>query len=293
MRRSRLCWGLLTIPALVLVVTAAEPAKVESPLKWKKIVIDKRFQSEGAGVADINKDGKLDVVNGELWYEAPNWSPHRFRDGKDDYTEGEKNVYSKSFCVWTEDLNGDGWTDIIVVDFPGAPVCWYENPGLKERVLWEKHEIWHSACNETPQYLDLFGTGKRVLIMGWQPKGKENQGQMAWFDPPADPTQPWTMHPISEASIAPTRKEGKPVRGPGKGIPGKQQFSHGLGCGDINGDGRLDVIIAQGWWEQPSQVGDEPWKWHPANLGEACADMYAYDLDGDGKADVISSSAHK
>jgi FG-GAP-like repeat len=296
MRTSRIAIPLLLLPALLLSALAADPPKEPppSPLKWKKIVVDKRFQSEGAAIGDINKDGKMDVVNGELWYEAPDWKPHRFRKGKDDYTQGDKNVYSQSMCAWTDDVNGDGWTDIVVVGFPGEPCFWYENPGTKDRGLWAEHQVWHSACNETPQYIDLFGTGKRVLVMGWQPKGKGDQGQMAWFDPdPSDPTKLWRMHPISEPSIAKEVKDGKPVPGTGKEIPGTQRFSHGLGVGDINGDGKLDVIITGGWWEQPAKVGDEPWKFHPANLGPACADMYAYDLDGDAKADVISSSAHQ
>src|SRR5262249_12893971 len=147
-----------------------------------------------------------------------------------------------------------------------------------------------SACNETPQYVDLFGTGKRVLVMGWQPKGKGNEGQMAWFEPGSDPTKLWVMHPISEPSIPAAMKDGKPVPNTGKEIPGTQRFSHGLGVGDRNGDSRLDVICTGGWWEQPEKVTDAPWKFHPAPLGAACADMYAYDLDGDGKADVVSSS---
>lgn len=290
MSRTSPRWILALLPFGFTMGFSAEPVKnkPESPLKWTKIVLDRRFQSEGVAVADINKDGRLDIINGEVWYDVSEWKPtpqrvtiHRYRAGKDDYTRGEQNVYSQSFCVWADDFNKDGWPDVIVVDFPGAPVCWYENPQGKPG-LWKKHEIWHSACNESPQYVDLFGTGKRVLVMGWQPRGKENEGQMAWFEPSDDPTKPWRMHPISEPSTPPS-----------KIVPGTHRFAHGLGVGDVNGDGRRDVIVPQGWWEQPEKVGDQPWAWHAAKLGDPCADMYTYDLDGDGKADVISSSAHK
>src|SRR5262245_4238963 len=276
---------LLLLAGVVTLFGQSARAADETPtnVTWKKTVIDKRFVSEGVAIADVNKDGKMDILNGEFWYEAPDWKPHRMRQGgeyKEDYREGEKNVYSKSFCCWAEDINKDGWVDCLVVPFPGAPMNWYENPQGKDG-LWKEHVLWHSACNETPQFADLLGNGKRVLIMGSQPKGKGDQGQMAFFTPGKDPTQLWEMHPISEPSS------------PGKEVPGTRQFSHGLGIGDVNGDGRNDVIISNGWWEQPEKVEDKPWKFHPAPLGEACADMFAYDIDGDNKADVISSSAHK
>jgi hypothetical protein len=275
-----LAGGLLLAALALPVITSGADTEETTNITWKKTILDRAFLSEGVAVADVNKDGKMDVLTGEVWFEAPDWKPHRIRPGKEDWRDGNKNVYSESFCCWAEDVNGDGWPDLIVIPFPGKAAHWYENP-QGQPTLWKEHEIWHSACNETPQYADLFGNGKRVLIMGWQPKGKDNEGQMAWFTPGKDPTALWEMHPISEPSQ------------PGKPVPGTFRFSHGLGVGDVNGDGRNDVICTGGWWEQPATDEGKPWTFHPADLGPDCADMFAFDLNGDGKADILSSSAHQ
>jgi hypothetical protein len=269
--------GLAALPA-VGEDKSPTPVPKNPKVAWKKTVIDKVFRSEGVAVADINKDGKMDIINGEAWYEAPTWKMHPIRK-LGDYGDGLRG-YSNSFCCWTEDLNGDGWVDVIVIGFPGTPCHWFENPKGKDGE-WKKYEIWHSACNETPQYVDLFKNGKRVLIMGSNPRGKDNEGTMAYFTPGKDPTQKWQMHLISE--------EG----GNGKGAPGTRRYSHGLGVGDLNGDGRLDVLCTEGWWEQPAKIDGKPWKFHKANLGDPCADMFVYDVDGDGTPDVLSTSAHK
>jgi len=251
-----------------------------SPISWKKTVIEGKVRSEGVAVADVNKDGKLDILVGDSWYEAPAWEKHDIRK-PGDYGDG-LHSYSECMTCWADDINGDGWPDQIVIGFPGSPALWYENP-KGNAGYWPRHEIWHSACNETPLYAELFGNGRRVLVMGWQPKGKDNEGQMAWFIPASDPTQSWEMHAVSEPSP------------PGKPIPGTFRFAHGLGVGDLNGDGRKDVICTGGWWEQPASGlnGSTPWTFHPANLGDAVADMLAYDVNRDGKPDVIDSSAHR
>jgi len=275
-------------PALFLVALAtipgqsADPAVKTAPvISWKKTTIDAKFRSEGVAVADVNRDGKLDILTGEMWYEAPDWKPHEISK-PGDYGNG-LGGYSHVFACWADDINSDGWADLIVIDFPGEPCYWLENPKGKEG-HWKKHVLWHSACNETPLYVDLFGKGQRVLVMAFQPKGKKpdgNEGQMAWFAPGKNPEELWTMHPISEPTTM------------GKTIPGTMRYAHGLGVGDLNRDGRADVMCSGGWWEQPAKDGGNPWKFHAANLGEACADMFAIDVDGDGKNDVVSSSAHK
>ena len=309
MRSLRQFVTALTILALPAVAWTADTPSGNSPLAWKKITLDKVFRSEGAAVADVNRDGKMDVLVGDFWYEAPDWKMHPIRRLKEfNDTVKEKGFYgdglagySECMCCWADDVNGDGWPDQIVIGFPGKPAYWYENPKGKVEA-WKEHVIWHSACNETPLYLDLFGTGKRVLVMGWQPLTKfvsdtnsklqqrkfevqttGDQGQMAWFRPGQDATRLWEMHPISIPSA------------PRKEVPGTRQFSHGLGASDVNGDGKLDVICTGGWWEQPADAvkASGPWQFHPAQLGAACADMHAYDVDGDGKNDIVSSSAHQ
>jgi hypothetical protein len=300
-----------TWPAVALLLTAlaipllgadkVSTKKVSTPkITWKKTVIEKKFRSEGVAIADVNRDGKMDILTGDVWYEAPDWKVHEIRKPKRDYGDGSAG-YSESFACWAEDLNGDGWPDLIVIGFPGAPCHWYENPKGKPG-HWKEHFICDSACNETPLYVDLFKTGKRVLVMGTQPPGQSNQGQMCWFAPGKDPTKPWEKHAISVAS--PPDKfvatgyddaDGTKVTVTTvihKEVPGTFRYSHGLGVGDVNGDGRLDVICTAGWWEQPRKLTGRPWKFHPANLGGPCADMFAYDMDGDGKADILSSSAH-
>ncbi len=268
---------------------SAALAKDPTTITWKKTVLDKKFRSEGCAIADVNKDGKMDVLVGEFWYEAPDWKRHEMQK-PGEYGDGLKG-YSKVFACWAEDLNADGFPDLIVIGFPGEPAYWLENPkGLGttqdgKPTHWAKHEIWHSACNETPLYQDLLGDGKKVLVMGYQPKGAKtdgNDGQMAYFTPdPKDPNATWIAHPLSD----PASKTAS---------AGSNRFSHGLGIGDLNGDKKLDVMTSGGWWEQPEKTdGKTPWKFHAAAFNDSFADMFAFDVDGDGLADVLGTSAHK
>jgi hypothetical protein len=286
---------LLTVLAVPLLPAGDPPArKPATRVSWKKTIVDSAFRSEGVCVVDVNRDGQPDIIVGDCWYEAPKakggkWSRHILRNdkqGKPADRKWDPHGYSDSFCCFSGDFNGDGYPDVIVIPWPGDPCYWYENPGSKGG-LWKQHLVTNSACNETPIYVDLFKTGKRILVMGWNPQkadGKGNyndRGEMCYFVPGKDPTQPWERHSISGPST------------PGKYMmPGTQMFSHGLGHGDVNGDGRIDIICTGGWWEQPEKVTDTPWQFHPANLSNGCADMHVYDVDGDGQGDIICSAPH-
>lgn len=253
--------------ALVLVGAAARGAEV----RFTKIVIDRTFRSEGVAAADVNRDGRMDILAGDVWYEAPGWKMHEIRPvGRYDGTKG----YSQCFVNFAQDVNRDGWTDSIIVGFPGAACHWYENPGRSLRGgrpgHWRERKIWRSVCNETPLFADLLGDGGAVLVFGFRP-----EGIMAWFGIPRDLEGPWDMHAVS-----------------GRNAPGTKRYAHGLGAGDVDGDGRCDILVTEGWWRAPADPARPDWQFHKAKLGPACADMIVYDVDGDGDGDILTSSAH-
>ena len=249
-----------------------------------------QFWSEGAHVGDFNHDGKMDVVSGPFWYAGPDFKERQeiypatktFKLKKDDGSEveipgyegslGKNNDYSNNFLTYTHDLNGDGWTDVLVYGFPGKEATWYENPKGKKG-HWTPHVAVDVLDNESPMWADVNGDSKPDIVGGTTEKvdGKD-RGFIAYAT--ADwsaPEKPWTWHKISP--------------------PGDwQRFTHGIGVGDVNGDGKADFLLAEGWWEQPASLaGDPVWKFHPAAFGFGGAQMYAYDVNGDGLNDVITS----
>jgi hypothetical protein len=272
MRSWRLVFLVLTCLAPFAAWSHAdEPAPKK--VTFRKTQLDAVFRSEGVAVADFNKDGKLDIAAGYVVYYAPDWKPQPVLPEAPEYNP---KGYSNSFCTYADDLNRDGWPDLIVIDFPGTPTWWFVNPQDK-RQPWTRHTLTPVTNNESPTYLDINGDERRELVAGYSPDPKMADGperRMAFFTRREAPSEPWDIHPISQP-----------------GAPGAKKYDHGLGVGDVNGDGRLDMLCDQGWWEAPEAPSPGEWKFHAVPFGRA-AHMHVYDFDGDGDSDVLTSSPH-
>jgi len=236
---------------------------------FKKTIITRDFISEGVAVADLNKDGKMDVIAGYHWFEAPSWkqrtiAPSRIFDPRKEY--------SNSFLNMALDVNLDGWIDVVIIDYPGTPGYWFENPG-NGAGPWKKHIIANGIgiSNESANFVDIDGDGRLDILCG-----DEDKRQIVWLQAPLVPGDTeWKRFPLTAENVA-----------------GTENFSHGMGFGDINGDGLKDVIIREGWFEGKEDKKSGDWVFHPANLGEPSSHMQVMDIDGDGRNDVVSASAH-
>jgi hypothetical protein len=213
-----------------------------------------------AAAADINRDGILDVISGPFYYLGPDYTERReFTAAR---TYNPSNQFSQGMVNFAYDFTGDGWPDILMVD--QRPIYLYVNPKGESR-RWDRYNVVPQASTEIELLKDIDGDGKPEVLFG-------GDGALQYAKPdPANPTAPWIVHQISEKT----------------GVN-----AHGMGVGDINGDGRMDVVSSRGWWEQPAKDAPEgPWKFHPVSFGSGGAEMGVYDVNGDGLNDVVTSLA--
>jgi hypothetical protein len=272
--------------AFVVGTAFGQPTATMLPSRFKKTKITGDFISEGVAVADLNKDGRADIIAGYYWFEAPSWTKHQMAPAEAPAGQAEaplgfgmfsktfnpRKEYSNSFLNLGMDVNLDGWDDVVIIDFPGKPAFWFENPHNKSGV-WQKHIIADSVgiANESPGFIDMDGDGRPDILCG--DKAKK---QVVWLKAPVKRGDTeWKKFPLTAENV-----------------PGTEIFSHGIGYGDVDKDGFNDVVVREGWFKGNGDIKSGNWVFHPANLGDPCSHMQVLDVDGDGKNDVVSASAH-
>lgn len=247
----------------VVVLTAA---RVANRSGHERLVLSEGIYTEGASFGDVNGDGTLDLVAGPLWFEGPDFArQHRYRSGK---AVSAKGYEHSSFLSWVMDVNGDGRVDIFQVAHTGVfHLDLYLQP-TEDSESWERYRVATGVGNESPEMADLTGDGKMEFVA-------MQGGRFGFFT--ADwsaPEKPWVFHAIS-------------------GERTKSPYYHGLGVGDLNGDGRMDVLEKEGWYEGPEDpLAEGNWAFHRHQFsGPGGAQMLVYDIDGDGDQDVVTSLA--
>lgn len=240
------------------------------PLKWKQSWIsDEGYES--AAVFDVNGDGVPDIVSGAYWYQGP--------DFRRKHAVGEVRAYGEyydDFSTIALDVNGDGYPDFVTGGWWGNTLRWRENPKGDPRQTWPEHTIAEVGNIESARAWDIDGDGVLEIL-----PNTPNNPEVAYYKLITD----------SRGKGAGSFRKVMAFRFPEGGQ------GHGLGCGDIAGNGRMDIVLCRGWLEAPSNPEQGPWTWHP-DFPEppwgwpASVPMLVADVDGDGRNEIVTGNAH-
>ncbi|MEO8482693.1 MAG: VCBS repeat-containing protein [Acidobacteriota bacterium] len=236
--------------------------------------------NETAAVADLNKDGRLDIISGDAWYQAPAWTKHALRD------IAWNGQYIDNFSDWPLDVDADGFVDIVQFGYFSNSIVWLKNPG-RNAGAWTLNEIDKGFPTEFGFLVDLDNDGQARELL---PEFDRPAAPLVWYSLDAGR---WTKHQVSDHS-----------------------YGHGIGAGDVNRDGRADILTPRGWFESPPVPRSGAWIWHATDwfqhpiaaagtargseaAGKAVPPgdakfgfMHVIDVNGDGRNDVLTGMAH-
>ena len=268
---------------------------------WRKVRLD-TARARAACFGDFDKDGDMDAASGDFWYANPGWAggtvttgtwtKTRFRTMEGSVNANGDGAYKQDGSLSALDVDEDGWID-LVSGSRQAGLIWYRNPGAAGGT-WVAAVVDKSGNYETGGLWDINGDGfkREVLSSG-------NVPQSLWWEAKGGK---WIAHSVASDTC-----------------------DLGAGAADLNGDGRIDIIRPNAWYKAPADAAgawtrteiaigalddrpfgqprmDFPWRtpagpdWMGRNAHGAYGHtslIHAFDVDKDGKMDIITSSAHR
>ncbi|HLB72656.1 MAG TPA: VCBS repeat-containing protein, partial [Sedimentisphaerales bacterium] len=224
------------ISLIVLVALAGQAAEI----KFETHRIG-RFRGEACAVADFNNDGRLDIIAGSFWYEAPDWKPRRFRflegmidpQGNNHTVDDNGKGYYDDFTNIPLDIDKDGLTDVVTCSWFSKRFDWYRNTGSTS-MTWPMTISDEGVNFEAGDLCDIDGDGKKIEIL---PHCKDTR----WYE---IGNMNLVVHSVSS-----------------------RELNYGGGVGDINGDGRPDIVRPDAWYQAPADPRKEEWTEHPLSIG--------------------------
>ncbi len=236
------------------------------PVKFRRVLIaDERYES--AAVFDVDRNGVPDIVSGAWWYQGPDFT--RRHPVGEVQAIGE---YYDDFSTIPMDINGNGYLDFVTGGWWGNTLRWRENPGaegLAEGRPWTEHIIAETGNVETTRAWDIDGDGQLEIV-------------------PNTPGGPLVAYKLV------TDDQGRGTGAFSKHVLYAQRQGHGLGFGDITGNGRGDFVLSGGWLEAPEDPLRGEWTFHgDFDLGSASVPILVVDVNGNGLNDLIVGGAHR